>query len=290
MKPAPFELARPGSLADALEMLAAHPDAKVLAGGQSLIPLLSMRLASPSMVVDINGIAELAYVRTDGDGVRVGALARHSDVEHDPDAHRAQPLLRQALQRVAHPTIRNRGTTVGSLVHADAAAELPAVLLLLGGQLAVASTQGRRQIPADGLYLGAMESSLAPGELAVEAFFPALGPGVGVGFDEVARRHGDYALCGVGATVAVQDGRVTSARAGYLSVCEVPTVVDVTRAFGAGAVTGTGLEEAGEIALEDLDPSDDIHATAAYRRRLVRVLTGRVLRAAFDDAVRRSAA
>jgi CO/xanthine dehydrogenase FAD-binding subunit len=289
VKPAPFEFARPASLAEALEVLAANPDAKVLAGGQSLVPLLSMRLTAPSMIVDINGIGELAYVRTGDDGVRVGALARHSDVERDDDAARVQPLLRQALQLVAHPTIRNRGTTVGSLVHADAAAEMPAVLALLGGRLGTASSEGRRDIAAADLYVGAMESSLRPGELAVEALFPALEPGSGVAFDEVARRHGDYALCGVAAMVRVDGNTVTSVRVAYLSVCEVPTVVDLTDVFDGGPVTGEALEAAGESGWTHLHPHDDIHATAAYRQQLVRVLTGRVVAAAHSDAVRRSA-
>src|SRR4051812_49237393 len=177
-----------------------------------------MRLAAPSMIVDINGISELGYVRSGDDGVRVGALARHSDVELDEAAARVQPLLREALQLVAHPTIRNRGTTVGSLVHADAAAEMPAVLALLGGRLSTASSDGRRDIAAADLYVGAMESSLRPGEVAVEAFFPALGPHSGVAVDEVARRHGDYALCGVAALVEVDGEAVTSVRVAYLSV------------------------------------------------------------------------
>jgi carbon-monoxide dehydrogenase medium subunit len=288
VKPAPFEFARPASLAEALEVLAAHPDAKVLAGGQSLIPLLSMRLASPSMIVDINGIAELHYVRTDADGVHVGALARHSDVEGDQEAARVQPLLRRALRLVAHPTIRNRGTTVGSIVHADAAAEMPAVLSLLGGTVTAASVEDRRDIAAEDLYLGAMESSLRPGEVAVEAFFPALGAGCGVACDELSRRQGDYALCGLAVLVQVQGEAVTSVRTGYFSVCEVPTVVDLTTAFEAGRISDEALGAAGELALGSLEPGDDIHATAAYRRQLVRALTRRTVAAAYADALQRS--
>ena len=289
MKPAPFAFARPASMAEALEVLAANPDAKVLAGGQSLVPLLSMRLTAPSMIVDINGIAELDYVRSGEDGVRVGALARHSDVERDPDAARVQPLLRQALRLVAHPTIRNRGTTVGSLVHADAAAELPAVLALLGGRVSTAGPGGRRDIAAADLYVGALESSLEPGELAVEAFFPALEPGAGIAIDEVARRHGDYALCGVVGLVRVDGPAVTSATVAYLSVCDVPTVVDLTQLLEDG-LTDEALDAAGDVAMPHLHPHDDIHATAAYRQQLVRVLTRRVVTAAHVDAVRRSAA
>ena len=287
MKPAAFEFVRPASLAEAMEVLAANPDAKVLAGGQSLIPLLSMRLAAPSMLVDINGIEELAYVRAGPDGVRVGALARHAEVEGDLQAREVQPLLGEALRQVAHPTIRNRGTTVGSIVHADGSAEVPVVLALLNGRVTVASSSGRRDIAATDLYLGPMESSLKQDEIAVEAFFPALEPDAGVAFDEVARRNGDYALCGVAAHVRIAEGRVVSVRTGYLSVCDVPTVVDLTAAFADGVVTPDALDEAGDLALVALEPVSDIHASAAYRRQLVRALTRRVVAAAYDHAVGR---
>ena len=174
MKPAPFAYRRPGSLDDAVRDLAGTPGAKVLAGGQSLVPLLSMRLAAPPMLVDINAVPDLAFVRCDESGVRIGALARHADVLADPDVRRVQPLVPLALGHVAHATIRNRGTTVGSLVHADAAAEMPMVLTLLGGSLDVVGPDGRRTIAADDLYVGPLESSVRPEEIAVEAFFPAL--------------------------------------------------------------------------------------------------------------------
>ena len=287
MKPAPFEFARPASLAEALEVLAANPDAKVLAGGQSLVPLLSMRLAAPRMLVDINGIEELSYVRSDDEGVHVGALARHAEVESDVEARRVQPLLGLALRQVAHPTIRNRGTTVGSIVHADANAEMPSVLALLDGTVTAASASGRREVAARELFLGPMESSFGHDEIAVKAFFPALEEGSGVAFEEIARRRGDYALCGVAARVQVSDAQVVSVRAGYLSVCEVPTVVDLTAAFDSGEVTGARADDAADLAIAALDPADDIHATAAYRRQLVRVLTRRVVAAAHEHALSR---
>ncbi len=285
MKPAPFSYTRPETLDEALASLAADPHAKVLAGGQSLVPLLSMRLAAPSALVDINGLAELGRVRTDEKGVRVGALARHAAVEADADARRVQPLLSKALRMVAHPTIRNRGTTVGSIVHADAAAEMPVVLLLLGGRLTAASTQGTRTIAAADLYLGPLETTLRPDEIATEAFFPALTDDAGVGFDEISRRHGDYALCGVAAVVrADESGAVTSVRAGYLSVNEVPVVVDLSEVFAAGTVDDHTLNDAAELALTKLEPEADIHGTAAYRAQLARVLTRQVVRQAYDDA------
>lgn len=270
MKPAPFAYLRPQSLPEALAALAGEANAKVLAGGQSLVPLLSMRLAAPSLLIDINGLPGLADVTVTGEGVRVGALARHADVLASTEARRAQPLLAMALTHVAHATIRNRGTTVGSIVHADAAAEMPVVLKLLGGSVDVESATGRRTIAADDLFLGPLESSLHHGEIAVSAFFPALPAGAGVAFDEIARRHGDYAMCGAAALV---DG--DTVRVGYLSVNDVPTVVDLT---------GVPLSDMGEAALGQLEPAEDIHATAAYRAQLVRVLTERVVRAAQDMA------
>jgi carbon-monoxide dehydrogenase medium subunit len=286
LKPAPFAFVRPQGLHDALEALAADPGSKVLAGGQSLVPLMSMRLAAPSTLVDINALPGLDRVVVDETGVRVGALARHADVLASADVRRVQPLLPLALAHVAHATIRNRGTVVGSLVHADAAAELPAVLCVLGGRVTVVSVAASRVIRADTLFAGPLESTVRHDEIAVEAFFPALAPGEGVSFEELARRHGDYALCGVAAVVRVSGGRVVSARAGYLSVSDVPTVVDLTAALD-GVVSSRSTHAAGAAALDHLEPADDLHATAAYRAQLVRVLTARALRTAYDDAVAR---
>ena len=266
MKPAPFDYRRPGTIAEAVAALAGEPNAKVLAGGQSLVPLLSMRLAAPAMLVDINGLPGLDTISVEDGGVRVGALARHAAVLASPDVRRVQPLVSLALANVAHATIRNRGTTVGSIVHADAAAEMPVVLSLLGGSLDVEGPGGRRTIPASELYLGPLESSVGHDEIAVSAYFPALAPGAGVAFEEIARRHGDYALVGAAALV---DG--DSVKVGYLSVSDVPTVVDLT---------GVADADLGEAALAQLDPAEDIHASAAYRAQLVRVLTARVVRSA----------
>ena len=226
MKPAPFSFVRPQGLQDALEALAADPGAKVLAGGQSLVPLLNMRLAAPSMLVDINGLPDLDHIDADAHGVRIGALARHADVLASAGVRRVQPLLGLALARVAHATIRNRGTTVGSIVHADAAAEMPMVLRLLEGSVDVASVRGRRTIPAAELFAGPLESTLAHDEIAVEAFFPRLAPGAGVAFQEISRRHGDYALVGVAAHVETDGEAVTRARVGFVSVSDVPVVAD----------------------------------------------------------------
>jgi carbon-monoxide dehydrogenase medium subunit len=278
VKPPAFDYSRPESLDEAVQLLAeSGPDAKVLAGGQSLLPLLSMRLVAPSRLIDVNRLAELAYVRSGPDAVRVGALARHAAVLRDAGAAECQPLLAEALAVIAHPTIRNRGTSVGSLVHADPAAELPAVLCLLGGSVTLASTAGRRTVPAGEFFTGPLESAVAPGELAVEASFPALAARSGTAFVEVSRRHGDYAVCGVAVLVELDaDLRIIAARAAYLSVAPTPLVLDLT-----GVVCGrrhdADLAEAVGFAGAAVDPEPDIHASAAYRRQLAGVLTGRAL-------------
>lgn len=283
MKPAPFDYLRPSTLEEALAALADTQGAKVLAGGQSLVPLLSMRLATPPMLVDINALPDLGHVAADATGVRIGALARHADVLGSAGAAATQPLLALALSHVAHPTIRNRGTTVGSLVHADAAAEMPMVLRLLEGSVDVVSVRGRRTVPAGELFAGPLEATLAHDEIAVEAFFPALPEGAGVAFTEIARRHGDYALVGVAALVETGGGEVTRARVGFVSVSDVPAVVDVTDAVR------DPVGDPASTALAQLEPADDIHATAAYRAHLVRVLTPRVLADAVHHARDRAA-
>ena len=252
--------------------LAGDPGAKVLAGGQSLVPLLSMRLAAPSLLVDINGLPGLDTITVEDGGVRVGALARHADVLASEDVRRVQPLVAMALSHVAHATIRNRGTTVGSLVHADAAAEMPVVLTLLGGSLDVEGPGGRRTIAAGDLFVGPLESSVHHDEIAVSAFFPGLAPGAGVAFDEIARRHGDYALVGA----ARRWSTATRCKVGYLSVSDVPTVVDLS---GVRRRPSSATPRSTQ-----LDPADDIHATADYRAHLVRVLTERVVRSAREGS------
>ncbi len=197
MKPSAFAYSAPRSLAEALSVLAeAGADGKVLAGGQSLVPILNMRLAAPAHIIDINRIPDLAFVRVEDGGVRIGALARHADVEHDESAFDALPLLRQALRLVAHPVIRNRGTTVGSLAHADPSGEMTAVLALTGGAVEVARQGSTRTVGAAEFFVGPLESAVEPGELAVSAHFPTPPPSTGTTFVEVARRHGDYAVCG----------------------------------------------------------------------------------------------
>lgn len=284
MKPPPFAYLAPETVDAAVAALAdadAAGGGKVLAGGQSLIPILNMRLAAPACLVDINRVRELDYVRVDGDGaVRVGALARHVTVERDAAAYAAVPLLRQALRLVAHPVVRNRGTVCGSLAHADPSGELTAVLALLGGHVTAASGRGRRDVAAAELFLAPLESSLRPDELVVEATFPALPPGTGTAFVEVARRHGDYALAGVAAAVTLDaDGRVGAARAAYISLAPTPLVLDLTAVAADRDWAAAGRHAAGQT-----EPEPDIHATADYRRHLAEVLTARALREAAGHA------
>ena len=289
MKPAPVDYVRPTTLVEACAEVAAD-GAKVLAGGQSLVPLLSMRLAAPRLLVDLGGIPELDRIEVTDEGVRVGALARHSEVLAHAEACRVQPLLARALSHVAHPTIRNRGTTVGSLVHADSAAEMPAVLLLLDGWVDVVSHRGSRRIAAADLVVGPLESSLATDEIAVAAVFPALRSGAGVAFDEIARRRGDYAICGVAALVECDgDGAIVSARAGLIAVADTPVVVDLSAAL-AGAVNPSPalFDAAADLVATAVEPTADLHASADHRGHLLRVLIARVTRAAHDDAIERA--
>jgi aerobic carbon-monoxide dehydrogenase medium subunit len=290
VKPSSFVYHRPATIEEALDMLAeVGSDGKVLAGGQSLVPLMSMRLAAPAHLVDINRIEGLGDVRTDASGVHVGATARHGDVEHDEAAYAAVQLLRQALRHVAHPTIRNRGTTVGSLVHADPSGEMTGVLALLNGSVTLRRRGGERVVTASEFFLGPLESAVRPDEVAVEAFFPAPAARTGTAWVEVARRHGDYAVCGVGAIVALDaGGRVELARVGLISVGPTPVVVDVSDALVGQPHDAVDGAAAGRLVMDAVDPDADIHATAEYRRHLAGALTTRAILAAAAQAGERT--
>lgn len=283
MKPAPFTWRGPRSKAEAVAALAEHgADAKVLAGGQSLIPMLAMRLAEPKVLVDINAADDLSYIKVDADGVRVGALARHAEIERNADVERVVPIVNQGLRNVAHATIRNRGTTVGSIAHADPSGEMTSVLALTGGHVVAASADGERTIGWEDFFTGALESCLEPGELAAEAYFGAMQPNEGSAYLEMSRRHGDYAMCGVGAIVATSDDdAVESARLSFISVTETPIVVDVTDAAREG---GDALAAA---ARDAVDPVGDIHASADFRKHLTGVLAQRVVAEAVRNAAQR---
>jgi carbon-monoxide dehydrogenase medium subunit len=292
VKPAPFAYHRAASLDDAVEALAAT-GGKVLAGGQSLVPLLSMRLAAPAALVDLNPVPGLDVIEVGDGGVRIGALVRHAALERDEAAYAANPLLRRTLRHVAHATIRNRGTTVGSLVHADPAAEMPAVLALLGGYVeATSRDRGTRRIAAGEFFVGPLESALAPDEIAVSAFFPDPDAGTGTSWVELSRRHGDYAMVGVGAIVqtdASDPGAVVSASVALISVGLTPVVVELTDAV-AGRASTAGWGDALDLVTSAIEPETDIHASAEYRGHLARVLTARAVDAAARDSASRVAA
>jgi carbon-monoxide dehydrogenase medium subunit len=281
VKPSPFGYSRPESLEQAVGLLGRYgSEAKVLAGGQSLLPLLSMRLAAPRQLIDINRVRELAYVRTDGDAVRVGALARQADVERDDAVDAVQPLLPQALRLVAHPTIRNRGTVVGSLAHADPAGELTAVLAVLGGAVRLVSVRGSRTVSAAEFFTGPLSTSATDDELVVEATFPGRRSHSGSAFVEVSRRHGDYAICGAAVCVTVgDDGELLTARAAFVSVGPTPVVVELSDAV-ADADLGGDLSAVRDTTYAAVNPEADIHASAEYRRQLAGVLAVRGVRQA----------
>ena len=285
VKPSSFAHHAPRSVDEALAVLAeSGHDAKVLAGGQSLIPLLNMRLAAPGHLVDINRVAGLDMVEITPAAVHIGALVRHSQLERHAGAFTHLPLLRQGLLNVAHPAIRNRGTTVGSIVHADPSGEMPAVLALTSGYVEVASSRGTRTVAASDFFLGPLESCLAEDEMATGASFGRFPDGTGTAFAEIARRHGDYALAGVAVAVSVLDGLITSARASFVSVTQTPDVLDLSDLLAGSAPRDCDWGQAAELARLHVDPDGDIHASARYRRMLVGVLTARVLTEACANA------
>jgi carbon-monoxide dehydrogenase medium subunit len=286
VKPAPFEHHAPLSVEEAVAVLTeVGHDGKVLAGGQSLIPILNMRLATPAHLVDINQVAGLADVVLTGTEVRVGALVRHAQLEHHDEAYAALPLLRQALVHVAHPVIRNRGTTVGSIAHADAAGEMPAVLALADGVVEAVSAAGTREIGVADFFEGALETSLAADELVVAVRFRRFADGTGTAFMERARRHGDYAMAGVAAAVRVEDGLVADARLSFVSVTDVPRTLDVTAAFAGQEPGAADWSAAADLVHGAIEPEGDIHATASYRAMLAAELARLTLAKAATNSV-----
>jgi carbon-monoxide dehydrogenase medium subunit len=285
VKPSAFVHHGPRSVDEALAVLAEFShDAKVLAGGQSLIPILNMRLAAPGHLVDINRVAGLDTVEVTPIAVHIGALVRHAQLERHVGAFAHLPLLRQALVNVAHPVIRNRGTTVGSITHADPSGEMPAVLALTNGYVDVASSRGTRTVAARDFFLGPLESCLAEDEMATGASFGRFPAGTGTAFAESTRRHGDYALAGVAAAVTVLDGLITSVRASFVSVTPTPDVLDLSDVLAGSTPEDGDWAKAAELARDHVDPDADIHASAQYRRMLVGVLTARVLAEAASNA------
>jgi carbon-monoxide dehydrogenase medium subunit len=285
VKPAPFRYLAPRSVEEAAAALAEHgDDAKVLAGGQSLVPMLNFRLARPAVLVDINRVAGLeGLVERDG-LLHVGALVRQRRLERWA-AGRA-PLLAAALHHVGHAAIRNRGTVAGSVVHADPAAELPALLLCLDGTVIARGAGGVRTIPAADLFLGPLMTALGPDEVVVETRWALPPVEAGWGFHEVARRHGDFALVGAAAVVTVRDdGRIDRVRLALFGCGPTPVRAEAAEKALAGQVpTPEMIDDAARRAGEALDPQDDLHATAAYRRRVGGTLLGRAIRDAVERA------
>jgi CO/xanthine dehydrogenase FAD-binding subunit len=288
MKPAPFEYHRPRSLDEALALLAQYGgDAKPLAGGQSLIPAMNFRLATPAVLVDLNALDELAYITSSGGGLRIGGMTRQRAVERSAEIAKDTPLLHETMPFIAHPAIRNRGTVGGSVAHADPAAELPAVMLALNAQFALRRQNGSRSIQAGDFFTGLFSTALEPGELLTAIAVPRAQKRTGYAFQEISRRRGDFALVGVAASVDVDEqGRCANARIALLSVGDRPMLAVTAAAVLKGqAPSAEAIRSAAETAAtKDIDPPSDIHASAKYRRQLASVLTRRVLERAFDRA------
>ncbi|OLF05972.1 hypothetical protein BLA60_33475 [Actinophytocola xinjiangensis] len=280
MKPRAFAYHAPASVPEALALLAEHShDAKVLAGGQSLVPLLNFRMSAPEHLIDVNRLPGLDTVVREAGGWRIPALVRQRTVERSLELAAAFPLLPAALAQVAHPQIRNRGTVCGSVAHGDPAAELPTVLTALGATMHVASTRGVRAVPADDFFLFHFTTALEPDELLVGVTLADLPPGTATGFAEFATRNGDFALAAVAGVVhRDDDGVVRSARLVAAGVAGTPVRLAAAEAALVGsALTPAALVAAQHAARGEVDPSGDIHAPGAYRKQLVGVLTRRVL-------------
>ncbi len=285
MKPPLFEYIRPATVEEAVAARAAHEDSVVLAGGQSLIPTLNFRIANPDAVIDIARIQGLDRIAVEGGSIRVGAMARHRDVELSDEVHAANPLLRDVLGNVAHIVVRNRGTVVGSIAHADAAAEMPCVLLALDGHVVAQGPNGRREIAAADFFQFHMTTALAADELLVEAVFPALPAGAGWAFREFARRHGDYALAGICAVLELDGDTCRTARLAACGIASTPVRLSAVEDRLAGARLDKGsVAAAAAEAGQYVTAEDEPQATAAYRRHL----TAALVRATVAEAAGRA--
>lgn len=287
MKPAPFAYHRPDTLDEALALLAEHGyDAKVLAGGQSLVPAMNFRLAQPAVLVDLNRVAGLDGIDAADGGLRIGCMARQRAAERSAAVAERAPLLAEALPHVAHPQIRARGTVGGSLAHADPAAELPAVMLALGARFLLRGPAGERTVDAADFYTGLFGTALEEGEILVSVDVPAAAPRTGTAFAELSRRHGDFALAGVAAALVLDDaGRCSAARVALFGVADGPVLAASAAAVLVGEVpSAEAIRAAASAAAAALDPPADIHASAAYRRHLAEVLVRRTLPVAVTRA------
>ena len=288
MKPPAFDYVAVSSIDQALAELAHHgDDAKILAGGQSLMPILNMRLAGPAKLVDLNRIGTLSYIAEHDGGVAVGAMTRQRAAEQSVLIASRVPLLAEALPWIGHSAIRNRGTVGGSIAHADPAAELPAVALCLDARLTIAGTAGSRTMPAAEFFRGSLQTALAATEILLEAWFPGPPPTSGWAWLEFSRRHGDYALAGVAAMVALDGAVVREARLALIGVDAMPfRAVEAERLLAGAPLTSESLAAAADSVRRRADPPADVHASAAYRRHLASVLTSRALGLAAERARR----
>jgi CO/xanthine dehydrogenase FAD-binding subunit len=285
LKPPRFDYLAPASLDEALAALAEHGDAaKVLAGGQSLVPLLNFRLVRPAYLIDLNDIPGLAYIRPDNGRVAIGALTRQRALETSALIGERVPLLADAMPQIGHVQIRNRGTIGGSLAHADPAAELPAVVAALEGELVVRSASGQRVLRPDEFFLAYLTTALDPTELLVEVRLPLVPPRTGTAFLEVSRRHGDFALVGVAASVTLDDAGVcTRCAIALIGVGPAPVVARAAaRRLVGSRPTMEVLQDVGRLAAADLSPDGDLHASSQYRRHVAGVLTRRALARAVE--------
>jgi len=289
MKLPPVDYEAPKTVSEAVDLLAEHLDeASVLAGGQSLIPLLALRLAQPAVLIDINGIDELSGVSATNGWVAVGAMTRECIAEESETVAKTVPLLAAALPLVGHEAIRSRGTVGGSLAHADPAAELPAVARALDAEFVVRGQSGERVVPAAEWFEGFLTTSRRPDELLVEVRFPAAGRGTGFSFQEVARRHGDFAIVGLAASLTLSEGVISDARLAFAGVSDVPVRAVHAEDLLVGERPSAELfDEAGRRATDGMDPPADLHGSSAYRKQVAAALVRRGLRAAADNAYER---
>ena len=279
MKPAPFAYVRPESLEGAIGVLEERgEDARILAGGQSLMATLNMRLSAPEMLVDIGRVPGLAGIEATGDGLRIGAMTRHAEVEGSDLVAAHAPLIASAMPHIAHPAVRNRGTFGGSIAFADPAAELPACAVALGAQMTIAGKGGTRTVDAEAFYQGLYETALGPDEILTAVEVPGIGAGWRSGFLEFARRQGDYAIVGLAAHVEVEEGRFGGGRLVFFGVGERPVSAVESAALLEGETWSDALgARIAEALKEELDPFEDLNADAAMRRHLAGVLVKRVL-------------
>ncbi len=289
MKLPPFDYEAPATVSEAVELLAEHGDeASVLAGGQSLIPLLALRLARPAVLIDINGVEELSGVSAADGWMAIGAMTREYAAEESQSVADAVPLLAAALPFIGHEAIRSRGTIGGSMAHADPAAELPAVALALDAELVVRGPSGERAVPAAEWFEGYLMTSRSPDELLVEVRFPTAGRGTGVSFQEVARRHGDFAIVGLAASLTLSGGVISDARLAFAGLSDVPVRAGAAEDLLIGEMPSAELfDEAARSATADADPPGDLHGSSDYRRTVAAALVRRGLRAAADNALER---